>query len=78
MEDWHRILYQDLAQNRFFTITKDQLLEIDPISGNTTAKTTLNPCLYSKIVIHNGQLLLLKKAHYSSGGTTTFIERRKL
>ena len=78
MEDWHRILYQDLAQNRFFTITKDQLLEIDPISGNTTAKTTLNPSLYSKIVIHNGQLLLLKKAHYSSGGTTTFIERRKL
>lgn len=78
MEDWHRMLYQDLVQNRFFTIAKDQLLEIDPISGNTTVKTTLNPSLYSKIAIHNGQLLLLKKAHYSSGGTTTFIERRKL
>ena len=78
MEGWHRILYQDLAQGRFFTIAKDQLLEIDPISGSTSTKTTLNSSLYSKIAIHNGQLFLLKKAHYSSGETTTFIERKKL
>ena len=77
-EGWHHILYQDLVQNRFFTIAKDQLLEIDPVSGSTALKTTLNPNLYSKIVIHNGQLFLLKKAHYSFGETTTFIERRKL
>ena len=78
MEDWHRNLYQDLAQNRFFTIAKDQLLEIDPISGSTIAKATLNSSLYSKIAIHNGQLILLKKEHYTSGETKTFIERRKL
>ena len=78
MEGWHRILYQDLVQGRFFTIAKDQLLEIDPISGSTSTKTTLNSSLYSKIAVHNGQLFLLKKAHYSSGGTTTFIERKKL
>ena len=78
IEGWHHVLYQDFVQNRFFTIVKDQLLEIDPISGSTTTKTTLNPNFYSKIVIHNGQLLLLKKTHYSSGATKTFIEKRKL
>lgn len=78
MEDWHCILYQDLVQNRFYTIAKDQLLEIDPISGSTITKTTLNPNFYSKIAIHNGQLFLLKKTHDSSGETRTFIERRKL
>lgn len=78
MEGWKHILYQDLAQNKFYTVIKDQMFEIDPSSGSITAKTKLNPSLYSKIAIYNGQLFLLKKAHYSSGGTTTFIERKKL
>lgn len=78
MEGWKHTLYQDLAQNRFYTVIKDQMFEINPISGNITAKTKLNPSLYSKTAILNGQLFLLKKAHYSSGGTTTFIEKRKL
>lgn len=78
MKGWNHILYQDLAQSRFYTVIKDKLYEIDPASGNITSKTTLTPSLYPKTIIHNGQLLLLNKAHYSSGGTTTFIERRKL
>ena len=78
MEGWKHILYQDLVQNRFYTIIESQMYEINTLSGNITAKTKLVPSLYSKIAIHNGQLFLLKKAHYSSGGTTTFIERRKL
>lgn len=78
MEGWHRILYQDHAQNRFYTVIEDQLFKIDPLSGNITAITKLIPSLYSKIAIHNGQLFLLKKAHDSAGGTATFIERRKL
>lgn len=78
MSGWKHLMYQDLVQNRFFTVIKDKLYEIDPVSGNITAKTTLTPSLYPKTIIHNGQLLLLKKAHYSSAGTTTFIERRKL
>ncbi len=78
MEGWKRILYQDHAQNRFYTIIKDQLFEIDPTRGSITAKTTLIPSLYSKTVIHNGQLFLLKKAHKSYSETKTFIERRKL
>ena len=78
MEGWHRILYQDLAQNRFFTIVKDQLFEIDLISGNISAKTTLDPNYYSKIYIHNGQLFMLKRTLSPSGTTKTFIERRKL
>ena len=78
MEGWKHTLYQDPAQNRFYTIIKDQMFEIDPLSGSIASKTKLNPSLYSKISIHSGQLFLLKKAHYSSGGTTTFIERRKL
>ena len=78
MEGWKRILYQDHAQNRFYTIIKDQLFEIDPTQGSITAKTTLIPSLYSKTVIHNGQLFLLKKAHKSYSETKTFIERRKL
>lgn len=78
MDGWKHILYQDDAQNKFYTVIKDQMFEIDPASGGITAKTKLSPSLYSKIAIHNGQLFLLKKAHYSSGGTTTFIERKKL
>ena len=78
IEGWKRILYQDHAQNRFYTIIKDQLFEIDPTRGSITAKTTLIPSLYSKTVIHDGQLFLLKKAHKSYGETKTFIERRKL
>lgn len=78
MEDWSGVLYQDHAQNKFYTVVKDQLFEIDPKSGYITAKTDLVPILYPKIVIHNGQLFLLKKTHYSSGDTRTFIERRKL
>ena len=78
MEGWKRTLYQDLAQNRFYTVIKDKLYEIDPASGNITVKTNLTPSLYPKTIIHNGQLLLLNKAHYSSRGATTFIERRKL
>lgn len=78
MKGWKRTLYQDLPQNRFYTIVKSQMYEINPLSGNITAKTNLTPSLYPKIIIHNGQLFLLNKAHYSYGGTTTFIERRKL
>lgn len=78
MKGWHRILYQDFAQNRFFTIIKDQLFEIDPISGSISAKTTLDSDYYSKISIHNGQLFMLKRAISPSGTTKTFIERRKL
>ncbi len=78
MEGWKHILYQDLAQNKFYTVIKDKLYEINPVSGSITAKTTLVPSLYPKTVIHNGQLLLLRKAHYSSGETKTFVERRKL
>ncbi len=78
MEGWKHTLYQDLAQNKIYTIVDDQLFEIDPTSGSIAAKTTLIYSLYSKIVIHNGHLFLLKKAHDSFGGTRTFIERRKL
>lgn len=78
MEDWTGVLYQDLAQNKFYTVVKDQLFEIDPKSGDITVKTNLVPSLYPKIVIHNGQLLLLKKTRYSSKNTRTYIERRKL
>ena len=78
MEGWHHILYQDLAQNRFFTIVKDQLFEIDLISGNISAKATLDPNYYSKISIHNGQLFMLKRTLSPSGTTKTFIEKRKL
>ena len=78
MKGWKHFLYQDLVQSRFFTVVKDKLYEIDPASGNKPAKTTLTPSLYPKTVIHNGQLLLLKNTHYSSAGTKTFIERRKL
>lgn len=78
MEGWKRILYQDLAQNRFYTIIKDQIFEIDPTRGSITAKTTLIPSLYSKTVIHNGQLFLLKKTHKSFNEPKTIIERRKL
>ena len=78
MEGWKHTLYQDLAKNKFYTVIKDKLYEINPVSGSITAKTTLIPSLYPKTVIHNGQLLLLRKAHYSSGETKTFVERRKL
>ena len=78
MEGWKHILYQDFVQNRFYTVIKDQMFEIDPLSGSITARTKLTPSLYSKIAIYNGQLFLLKKTQSSSGGTTTFIERKKL
>ena len=78
MEGWKHTLYQDLAQNKFYTVIKDKLYEINPVSGSITAKTTLVPSLYPKTVIHNGQLLLLRKTRYSSGETKTFVERRKL
>ena len=78
MEGWKHTLYQDLAKNKFYTIIKDQLFEISPTTGNITAKTTLIPSLYPKIIIHNGQLLLLKKTLDSTGERITFIERRKL
>ena len=78
MEGWHRILYQDLAQNKFYTVIKDQLFEINPMAGSITTKTELNPSLYSKTAILGGQLFLLKQSHFSSGETTTFIERKKL
>ena len=78
MEGWKHILYHDLVQNRFYTILDSQMYEINPGSGSITAKTKLMPSLYPKIVIHNGQLLLLKKVHNSLGETKTFIERRKL
>ena len=78
LEGWKHTLYQDFVKNKFYTIIKDQLFEIDPASGNIKAKTKLNPNLYSKTVIHDGQLLLLKKAHDSSGEIKTFIEIREL
>ena len=78
MEGWKHILYQDLVQNRFYTILDSQMYEINPMLGSITAKTKLMPNLYPKIVIHNGQLLLLKKALNSFGEKITYIERRKL
>lgn len=78
MENWHSTLYQDLTQNKFYTVIKDKLYEINPASGNIAAKTNLTPSLYPKIAIHNGQLFLLNKTHHSSGETSTFIERKKL
>lgn len=77
-EGWKHTLYQDQAQNKFYTIVKDQLFEIDPLSGCISAKTKLGFSLYSKIIIQNDQLFLLKKIHGSSGETRTIIERRKL
>ena len=78
MEGWKHALYQDLTQNKFYTVIENKMYEINPLSGTITAITNLVPSHYTKTIIHNGQLLLLNKAHYSSGGTTTFIERRKL
>lgn len=78
MEGWKHTLYQDLTQNKFYTVIGNKMFEINPSSGTITAITNLVLRHYPKIIIHNGQLLLLNKAHYSSGGTTTFIERRKL
>ena len=78
MTGWKHILYQDLIRNKFYTVVKDRLFEIDMKSRNIAAKTKLTPSLYPKIVIHNGQLLLLQRTHDSSGETKTFIERRKL
>lgn len=78
MEGWKHTLYQDRIQNRFYTVIKDQMFEINPLSGSIMSKTKLNPCLYSKIAILSGQLFLLKKEHRSSGETMTLIERRKL
>ena len=78
MEGWKHILYQDLVQNKFYTVVKNQMFEINPLSGSISPKTKLTPSLYPKIIIHNGQLLLLKKALDSFGERITFIERRKL
>jgi hypothetical protein len=78
MEGWKHTLYQDIAQNRFYTFIKSQIYEINPTSGSIIAKAKLTPSLYPKIIIHDGQLFLLKKTHDSSGEGKTLIERRKL
>jgi hypothetical protein len=74
-EGWKYLLYQDIVKNKFYTVIKNQLYEVDPISGKTTPKTKLNLNLCPKAVINNGTLYFL----YPTGiGHKTALYRERI
>ena len=78
MEKWKSIIYQDHANNHFYTIITDRLYEIDLKTGKVSAKNPLNANLFNKVVIYSGHLFVLRRLTDSSSRLKTYIERREI
>lgn len=78
MEGWKPLLYQDPVRDRFYTIIKDRLFEIDTKTGKVSAKTKLNVSLFNKILVYNGHVFVLRRLTDSSGKLRSYIERRAI